>query len=1152
MRIMGVVSGSSYYEVVLYFNFKTESFDDLDCDCPYGDNCKHEAAVGLKFIELYEEFLALNNGVADENFSNSFVGWVDKQKNITKSSKTCYNKHFEHGSEIGEDFYDDDDNDSGDDEDFSYRSVAKKKKPDSNLMSVKELRTSQNTIEALEKLGVDTAPLSDKDWNFLRDRLKIKKSFSVVPAAAFVPVQNKKFEPQNFWLALKFDYDFDIDVCTGKKETVDPAKILKDYSEIPPAYQSLFEALIRLRERWEGLDEIDFGEIFNLIKLSGLKVCRQTGYFYQPTFKVLNFVEELEKIKAELYFKEDYSLSFFFNFGEKYNFKNWRDSDRLFCGKEFVVCVIDDYVLLYKIPSRLTGLISRTNTERNDFYRYQCHSCDFTGVKLKDEEIFELNQIIEDGKKYLDLKTDLSPDYNIKKFDVAEPTILVDFDASTMTLSVKAAVDYGFEIFDASKLVRTFHRRGQQCLETVSYNGYHKKIDGKNIFYAVANHKKEIKLFEDFLNQPSLGFNKKLEYQGQNTRQIMRFYDNYWPKIKKIAEKNNYQIKFVHDVFNFISENFKADFKVDLNAENDWLAFDVSCYGGRDKISLADLKKYVANKEEFIKMNDGRFLRIANFEELERFVMMLESFRAHNEEGSYEGKLYNAPELENIIVDSEYYTGQFEKSFHKFIKEVKSGKPVKKIKLPVKYDKVLRDYQKSGIDWLYFLRKYRFAGILADDMGLGKTLQALVLLEKERVKNKPSLIVCPKTLLYNWQSEAEKFTPGLKTLVVDGFPDERIKKIKNCRKYDLVITGYAGLQKDAEIYEKNNIKFNYCVLDEAQFIKNHATKNARIVKKVDADYRLALTGTPLENNVSEIWSIFDFLMPGFLGSYQSFVKRFQNPIMKKSDAQALANLRKKIACFMLRRAKSEVLKELPPKNEQVSLCLLEKDQNILYQEILASVKSEVFGKVEELGFNKSRIHILAGLTKLRQVCNHPVLLLKDKRHEKYKSAKLNMFLELIEEIVSNKRKVLVFSQFTQMLDILAIELKKSRIDFHYLSGKTKNRHELVKDFNKNEQKQVFLISLKAGGTGLNLTSADNVIIFDPWWNPSVENQAVDRTHRIGQKNSVNVYRFIAKGTIEEKIVALQARKKFLFDNLVGESKDLFQKLTWEEIKKLFE
>jgi len=326
----------------------------------------------------------------------------------------------------------------------------------------------------------------------------------------------------------------------------------------------------------------------------------------------------------------------------------------------------------------------------------------------------------------------------------------------------------------------------------------------------------------------------------------------------------------------------------------------------------------------------------------------------------------------------------------------------------------------------------------------------------------------------------------------------------------------------------------------------------KIVKKINADFRLALTGTPLENTVLDIWSIFDFLMPGFLGSYKLFEKRFLNPIMKKGDNVALRDLHKKTECFMLRRTKGTVLKELPAKIEQLSYCTLGRDQNILYQEILNNVKSEIFSVVDEKGFAKSRIHILAGLMKLRQVCNHPALLLKGKDCRKYESAKLDLFLELISEIVSGNRKVLVFSQFTSMLDILAEELKIRKIKYLYLSGKTKNRQQMVDDFNGNPEQQVFLISLKAGGVGLNLTSADNVIIFDPWWNPSVENQAVDRAHRIGQKKSVNVYRLITKGTIEERIVELQNKKRYLFDNLVGESDGLFKTLTWDDIKSLFD
>ncbi|MEI7621841.1 MAG: DEAD/DEAH box helicase, partial [Candidatus Moraniibacteriota bacterium] len=643
----------------------------------------------------------------------------------------------------------------------------------------------------------------------------------------------------------------------------------------------------------------------------------------------------------------------------------------------------------------------------------------------------------------------------------------------------------------------------------------------------------------------NLGFSKTVHCVKKGIKQIEKFQSENWPQLKALG----YPLEYVRDNFDFVEENFKVDYDVSFDKGNDWFEFDVACYCGENNITLEDLQKYIKNKEQFLKLADGRILKITNRSELEKFVRMLESF--YQREGQkFEGKLYHAPELEDVLSSSPYYSGKIAKSFKNFMTEAQTGKPVEKVAIPAKIKKPLRDYQKDGINWFYFLRKYRFGGILADDMGLGKTLQALSLIEMNKVKNKPSIVICPKTLLFNWEDEALKFFPTMKTLVISGAPAERQAQLAKIKKVDLVITSYPAIKRDQLEYEK--LKFNYCFLDEAQYIKNHKTQNAKAVRKINADYRLALTGTPLENSVSEIWSLFEFLMPGFLGTQHAFAEKFERPIMKNADEKALEALRKKTACFVLRRTKEKVLKELPAKIQQVSHCQLGSEQNILYQEILKNVKNDLAQVVAEKGFAKSQIHILAGLTKLRQVCNHPVLLLKDKNHKKYASAKLELFLQLVSEIVSAGKKVLVFSQFTQMLDILAKELEEQEIAYHYLSGKTNNRKELVQDFNSNEKIPVFLISLKAGGTGLNLTSADNVIIFDPWWNPSVENQAIDRAHRIGQKNSVNVYRLIVKGTIEEKIVALQNKKKSLFDNMIGESNDLFKKLTWSDVKELFQ
>ncbi len=1174
IKIMGEVAGSDYYNANMSFDLKNNKFSGMDCDCPYDDNCKHLAALGLEFIELSEKFYS-DSGFDfdnDKNFKEKLISWTNNLKKA-RNYKGYKDESYAYDYAENDDFYDD--------KELDRREAIADRELEEKIMDRKEKTEEQNNFyagrtreELMEELKVwastGGAPggaidgviheLALRSVDYIGGENKQNINPPAAPAASKTEKikQKKEFDPAEFQMVIQYDYGFDIHIHKGKNKTIGPSQIFQDYSGFSKTQKQLFKFIKKFYTPWKFSDNIDYGELFNLIKHSGLKIFKQRGYHWNIRLQELFFAEKPEKIKAELILKKHNDLSygyikhaFVFKLNEIYEFKDGERNNRLFFGNEYLTYISANTIHFYKIPSILIKIISRVELRRSRYYGY---GDNFLQIALEDDEIINLNQVINDGKKYLDLKTNLKADYNIQKFNKSDKCIAVDFDHSKESLEVKPAIDYGFCLQNVSETIyyaKGKYNRGFKRREYKYQDKYAMEINDKSILYAPLAIKKEIDLFKNFYNQEQTGFTKTLKCGRNGEKQIFEFFKNHWPEVKKIADKNGYKIIFTRDEFSFAEENFRADFNVGLDAENDWLWFDVNCYGGKDKISLEDLKKYVEDKKEFIKMDDGRFLKIANFEELERFVMMLESFYAREQGGGFEGKLYHAPELENIFTSSKYYNAQVENSFNKFIKEAKSGKPVKKVKLKPRFNKIMRDYQKTGVDWFYFLRKYRFAGVLADDMGLGKTLQALALVEMERKQNKPSIVICPKSILYNWKAEAEKFAPNLKAAIVDGFPAERKAMIKAAKKSDLIITGYATMQKDAEAYEKEKIKFNYCILDEAQFIKNHTTKNARIVKKINADYRLALTGTPLENNVSEIWSIFDFLMPGFLGSYKVFVKKFQNPIMKRNNAAALDNLRKKVECFMLRRVKGEVLKELPPKIEQVSHCHLEKAQNILYQEILANVKSEIFTAVSEKGFNQARIHILAGLMKLRQVCNHPVLLLKDKNYTKYESAKLNMFTELIDEIVGNKKKVLVFSQFTKMLDILSKELEKKEINYNYLSGQTKNRQELVDDFNNNIDKQVFLISLKAGGTGLNLTAADNVIIFDPWWNPSVENQAIDRAHRIGQKNSVNVYRLITLGTIEEKIVKLQERKKFLFDSLVGESKDLFQKLTWEDVQDLF-
>lgn len=898
---------------------------------------------------------------------------------------------------------------------------------------------------------------------------------------------------------------------------------------------------------------LNYSRFFELVKNTGMKLYDRHWDYSQPN--TIRIISINERIKAELSFVEEFNE--YFNTKPRFVLKLTYPSKgdfNLIAGKNELLRVSREKIEVYPMPEVLAIIIAKYRPPA--FYHNPKPPAKNAPqeIALQDDETTQINTIILAAKQALDLTTTLSPDYEIQEFKDPKKVLNVDFLFPKEALSITALVDYGCQKIDVSDSVFISRAGGQTSFKRrVSYYGnpdtYLLIIDGKKIQYALIDAALEESLYQDLYDSNILP-TKIPRFSTHGLTKIMNFYETYWPRLEKRCRDIDCEINFTNDKLFFKSESMRADLSLDIEVKNDWLFFDAAFYLGDNKITLKDLIAFINEDKKFFRHADGQLSKITNIDELKRLVSMLETFQKR-QDGGFQGKLYHAPEMQYIATSSKQYTAQYSNGFEAFCQEVKSGKPVKPIRLSKQVREILRPYQIAGVEWFYFLRTYNFAGILADDMGLGKTLQTLILLEKEKTEQMPSLVICPKTLIYNWLSEAKKFTPKMKVGVVDGTPGEREVIIKNAKKYDLLITGYATFKIDNKKYKEAGITFNYCVLDEAQFIKNHATKSAQIVKEVDARYRLALTGTPLENNVSEIWSIFDFLMPGFLGSYKNFSERFHRPIMEKGDIATLELLRKKVECFMLRRTKSEVLTELPPKVIQENFCYLDKAQNVLYQEVLAQVKKNIYQTIEEKGFNKSGIHILAGLTKLRQICNHPNLLLKEKNYRKHESAKLNMFNELVEEAHGNKRKLLVFSQFTEMLDILAAELKAQKIPCLYLSGKTKNRQGVVDKFNTDPDISVFLISLKAGGTGLNLTSADTVIIFDPWWNPSVENQAIDRAHRIGQKKSVNVYKLITKGTIEEKIIALQQKKKGLFDGIIGESKDLFKKLTWDDVQELF-
>lgn len=416
---------------------------------------------------------------------------------------------------------------------------------------------------------------------------------------------------------------------------------------------------------------------------------------------------------------------------------------------------------------------------------------------------------------------------------------------------------------------------------------------------------------------------------------------------------------------------------------------------------------------------------------------------------------------------------------------------------------------------------------------------------------KASLVVCPSSLSLNWQNEANKFANKLKTLVIKGSLSDRKRQIKEIDKYDLVITSYDLLKRDIELYEKEDYSFRFIIADEAQYLKNSNTQNAKSIKKIKAETRYALTGTPIENSLAELWSIFDFIMPGYLFSYRKFKNTYEMPIIKGEDENAMQKLKMLIEPFVLRRTKKEVLKELPDKTVTVLNNEMCEEQRNLYINYLARAKQEVAEKVKLNGYEKSKMQILAALTRLRQICCHPGLFINDYNEG---SSKLEQCMEIIKEAVKSGHKILLFSGYTSMFEIIEKELNKEQIQYLKLTGSTKvdERIKMVDEFNQNSEIQVFLISLKAGGTGLNLTGADMVIHYDPWWNLSTENQATDRAYRIGQKNNVQVYKLITKNSIEEKIYELQEKKSKLADNMLETNTVFINKLTKEDILKLFE
>jgi non-specific serine/threonine protein kinase len=588
--------------------------------------------------------------------------------------------------------------------------------------------------------------------------------------------------------------------------------------------------------------------------------------------------------------------------------------------------------------------------------------------------------------------------------------------------------------------------------------------------------------------------------------------------------------------------------EVESKEEEKWFNLDLQVQYDDQRVPIEKIWKAWTQGKRYVQLKDGSYTSLPEswLEKLGHKLIALGLDPEKPPKKRFEN--FEAPVLDKILEDIPETTSD---GFWNTLREkINDFKEIKQITQPKGLSATLRPYQMQGVSYLNFLREYHFGGILADEMGLGKTIQTLTFLQymKEQGHKGPNLIIVPTSVLPNWEREAQKFVPDMKRLVIYGARRENLfKKIESS---ELIITTYALLRRDLD--ELMKFEFNAIILDEAQNIKNPNTITARSVRKMQARFRLCLSGTPIENTLLELWSLFEFLMPGFLGSQASFQKGFVKPI-KDGDDDSLGYLKARVKPFILRRTKNEVAKDLPPKVENIYYSALLDDQRDLYAALAKKLKEQVLQDVDEKGIGQSQISILDALLKLRQICCHPRLLKLDMPgfNANLSSGKFEAFKDLVTSIIDDGHKVLVFSQFVQMLHIIRNWLHMVEIPFCYLDGTSKDRFEQVDKFNNTPEIPIFLISLKAGGTGLNLTSADYVIHYDPWWNPAVEDQATDRTHRIGQTRQVFAYKMICENTVEEKILKLQESKKGIADSIIpGQS--AWKSLTRSDLEMLFE
>lgn len=762
---------------------------------------------------------------------------------------------------------------------------------------------------------------------------------------------------------------------------------------------------------------------------------------------------------------------------------------RLFNGKEYIYQMTDKKLIRSDITHKKIAMAL-------------CAACDSNGIHMKVGRS-KLNDfwhmILPELKEVADVE--IYDEEYIEKYIVPEPEYHFYLDEQDSTIFGKGEVSYGgakYSLGDWSPYKP----------EVVS-EGFRKRSNEKNIY----------ERFRKYLPKYSAGHD--IFYADFSDEEMFDLLDHGLNELMDLGEvrvtDNFRNLKVRHTVPVRFGVSLNSGI-MDLAVSSDDITED----------ELSEIMSAYKKKSRFYKLKNGDFLKLDDNPTVESLEEMMDELHISLKDfvnGHMEVPAYRALYLEHMLSQMEDVYANRDSHFRSLVRAFKSFED-SDYEVPENLNAKLRGYQEEGYEWLRTLDEWNFGGILADEMGLGKTLQTISCILA--VHEGTSLVVCPASLVYNWGEEISKFAPSLKVALLSGTQSEREGMLSHIEDYDIAVTSYFLLKRDIDKYEDH--EFRFVIVDEAQNVKNPATAIAKSVKLIKAKTRFALTGTPIENRVSELWSIFDFIMPGYLYDYQTFRNDMELPIMKNQDEEALNRLKRMVSPFILRRRKEDVLKDLPEKLEEVRFARMDSKQQRIYDAEVLNMKKKLNSESEE-EFKKKKIEIFAELTKIREICCDPALLMPKYDGE---SAKTEMCMDLILSLIEGQHRMLLFSQFTSMFDILENRLIKAGIKYFKITGSTpkKTRLDLVKKFNEGDI-PLFLISLKAGGTGLNLTGADVVIHFDPWWNLAAQNQATDRAHRIGQTKAVTVFKLIVKGTIEEKILALQESKKKLSEDILG-------------------